>query len=96
MLRLLSYLAPSIPHGFFELVAKVISEGTGLDVHLNFNEKISGHWREMKILLAMRPLTLASFALLLFAGSRNTWNCFPFRCQPIYAQMTSPCILQTL
>jgi phosphonate transport system substrate-binding protein len=42
MLRLISYLAPSIPHGFFELLAKVISEGTGMDVHLKFNEQISG------------------------------------------------------
>jgi ABC-type phosphate/phosphonate transport system substrate-binding protein len=42
MLRLISYLAPSIPHGFFELLAKVISEGTGMDVHLEFNEQISG------------------------------------------------------
>jgi phosphonate transport system substrate-binding protein len=42
MLRLISYLAPSIPHRFFELIAKVISEGTGMDVQLNFNEQISG------------------------------------------------------
>ncbi len=42
MLRLISYLAPSIPAEFFELVAKVISEGTGLDVDLQFDERISG------------------------------------------------------
>lgn len=42
MLRLISYLAPSIPHGFFELLAKIISQGTGMDVHLEFNEQISG------------------------------------------------------
>ena len=42
MLRLISYLAPSIPAEFFELVAKVISEGTGIDVHLRFDERISG------------------------------------------------------
>jgi phosphonate transport system substrate-binding protein len=42
MLRLISYLAPSIPHKFFELLAKVISEGTGMDVDLTFNEQISG------------------------------------------------------
>ena len=42
MLRLISYLAPSIPHGFFELLAKIISQGTGMDVHLEFDEQISG------------------------------------------------------
>lgn len=42
MLRVISYLAPSIPHGFFELLAKIISQGTGMDVHLEFNEQISG------------------------------------------------------
>jgi phosphonate transport system substrate-binding protein len=42
MLRLISYLAPSIPHGFFEVAAKIISEGTGMDVHLEFNDQISG------------------------------------------------------
>jgi len=42
MLQLISYLAPSIPAKFFELVAKVISEGTGLEVHLRFEERISG------------------------------------------------------
>jgi phosphonate transport system substrate-binding protein len=42
MLRLISYLAPSIPHGFFELIAKIISQGTGMDVDLKFNEQISG------------------------------------------------------
>lgn len=42
MLRLISYLAPSIPHGFYELLAKIISQGTGMDVHLEFNEQISG------------------------------------------------------
>lgn len=42
MLRLISYLAPSIPHGFFELLARIISQGTGMDVHLEFNEQISG------------------------------------------------------
>jgi phosphonate transport system substrate-binding protein len=42
VIRLISYLAPSIPHGFFELLAKIISQGTGIDVHLEFNEQISG------------------------------------------------------
>ena len=42
MLRVISYLAPSIPHGFFELLAEIISQGTGMDVHLEFNEQISG------------------------------------------------------
>lgn len=42
MLRLISYLAPSIPAPFFELAAKVISEGTGLEVDLQFDESISG------------------------------------------------------
>ena len=42
MLQLISYLAPSIPAEFFELVAKVISEGTRIDVHLRFEERISG------------------------------------------------------
>jgi ABC-type phosphate/phosphonate transport system substrate-binding protein len=42
MLRLISYLAPSIPYAFFELIAKIISEGTGMDVDLKFNEQISG------------------------------------------------------
>jgi hypothetical protein len=51
MLRIISYLAPSIPHGFFEVSAKIISEGTGLEVHsslfifeqsLYVNEQSSG------------------------------------------------------
>ena len=42
MLRLLSYLAPSIPAEFFELVAKVISEGAGMEVDLRFEQRISG------------------------------------------------------
>jgi len=42
MLRLISYLAPSIPHDFFELIRKMISVKTGMDVQLQFNEQISG------------------------------------------------------
>ena len=42
MLQLISYLAPSIPAQFFGLVAKVISEGAGIDVQLRFEERISG------------------------------------------------------
>ena len=42
VLRLISYLAPSIPAEFFELVAQVIAEGTGIEVQLRFDERISG------------------------------------------------------
>lgn len=42
MLRLISYLAPSIPTEFFELVARVISEGAGTQVRLRFEQRISG------------------------------------------------------
>ncbi len=42
MLRLISYLAPSIPAGFFELIAKAISESSGIDVDLRFEDSISG------------------------------------------------------
>ncbi len=42
MLRLISYLAPSIPAGFFELVAKIVAEGAGVDATLRFDERISG------------------------------------------------------
>jgi hypothetical protein len=42
MLRLISYLAPSIPRGFFELVAKTIADGCGVAVDLRFDEEISG------------------------------------------------------
>ena len=42
MLRCISYLAPSIPPGFFEVVVTAIREGTGLDVDLRFEASISG------------------------------------------------------
>ena len=42
MLRLMSYLAPSIPAEFFELAAKAISDGSGIEVDLQFEQRISG------------------------------------------------------
>ena len=42
MLRLISYLAPSIPGGFYRTVAAAVSAATGLDVQLRFEERISG------------------------------------------------------
>lgn len=42
MLRLISYLAPSTPAGFFERVATAISVRAGCDVQLRFEERISG------------------------------------------------------
>jgi hypothetical protein len=42
MLRLISYLAPSIPAEFFELVARTIREKSGMDVVLAFEDRISG------------------------------------------------------
>ena len=42
MLSLISYLWPSIPMGFYETVANAISAGTGLEVDLKFEERISG------------------------------------------------------
>lgn len=42
MLRLISYLWPSIPMGFYETVASAISDATGLEVDLKFEERISG------------------------------------------------------
>ena len=42
MLRLISYLAPSIPRGFFEVAATAMSEGASLDVDLRFDQLISG------------------------------------------------------
>lgn len=42
MLRLLTYLAPSIPADFFRLVADVIAADTGVEVDLQFERRISG------------------------------------------------------
>jgi hypothetical protein len=42
MLRLISYLAPSIPAEFFELLARTIREGSGMDVGLAFEDRIFG------------------------------------------------------
>lgn len=42
MLRLLTYLAPSIPADFFRLVAAVIEADVGVAVDLKFEERISG------------------------------------------------------
>ena len=42
MLRLISYLAPSIPKGFYETVANAIFAATGLRVELKFEERFSG------------------------------------------------------
>ena len=42
MLRLISYLAPSVPQGYFELVARAIREGVQTDVELAFEDRISG------------------------------------------------------
>ncbi len=41
-LRLLSYLAPSIPGGLFELLAQAIAEATGRDVTVDFETTVSG------------------------------------------------------
>ena len=42
MLRLTSYLAPSIPAGFYETIAGALEEILGLQVELTFEERISG------------------------------------------------------
>lgn len=42
MLNVISYLAPSIPAGFFRLVADAIAAGTGIEVKLQFEQRISG------------------------------------------------------
>lgn len=42
MLRLLTYLAPSIPAEFFGLVAKLIAAHTGVEVTLTFEQRMSG------------------------------------------------------
>jgi len=42
MLRLISYLAPSIPASFYQAVADAINSATGLEVELKFEERISG------------------------------------------------------
>jgi phosphonate transport system substrate-binding protein len=41
-LRLLSYLAPSLPEGLFELLAEAISAGTGRRVTVDFETSVSG------------------------------------------------------
>ena len=41
-LRLLSYLAPSIPEGLFELLAEAIAAGTGRRVTMDFETSVSG------------------------------------------------------
>jgi phosphonate transport system substrate-binding protein len=41
-IRLLTYLSPSIPAGFFELVAEEIQSRTGGDVKLDFETSVSG------------------------------------------------------
>lgn len=42
MLKLISYLAPSIPKDFFSLVARRIEAATGLPTQLRFETRISG------------------------------------------------------
>lgn len=42
MLRLITYLAPSIPAAFFELLRGVIADAVNDDVQLRFEERISG------------------------------------------------------
>lgn len=42
MIRLISYLAPSIPAGFFQLVAQHIEAATGVPVAVDFESRISG------------------------------------------------------
>ncbi len=42
MLNVISYLAPSIPAGFFRLVADAIAVGTGNEINLQFEQRISG------------------------------------------------------
>lgn len=42
MLRLVTYLAPSIPAAFYEAVARAIRTDTGIEVELCFEEGISG------------------------------------------------------
>lgn len=41
-LRVLSYLAPSIPEDFFQLVAQTIQSRTGVSVRLAFETRVSG------------------------------------------------------
>ncbi|HEV7922678.1 MAG TPA: PhnD/SsuA/transferrin family substrate-binding protein [Thermoanaerobaculia bacterium] len=42
MLKLISYLAPSIPAGFFTLVARHLESATGLPADVTFETRISG------------------------------------------------------
>jgi hypothetical protein len=42
----MSYLAPSIPAEFFELAAKAISNEAGIEVDLQFEQRISEHFCE--------------------------------------------------
>ena len=68
MLRLLSYLAPSIPAEFFELVAKVISEGAGMAFNLRFEERISGPLAGDE-----NPFRKAPLMWVLFAARATSW-----------------------
>lgn len=42
MLRLITYLSPSIPSGFYELIARDLAEQCGIATDLAFEERISG------------------------------------------------------
>jgi len=44
VLRLISYLAPSIPAGLYELIARDVAEQCGDATDLIFEERISGPW----------------------------------------------------
>jgi hypothetical protein len=41
-LRVLSYLAPSIPEGYFELIAEQLRSRTGVAIALDFEASLSG------------------------------------------------------
>jgi ABC-type phosphate/phosphonate transport system substrate-binding protein len=72
-LRLLSYLAPSIPEGLFELVASAIEAKTGAAVLLDFETSVSGPTPETDPFVSGRAdvafVCGPSYALLRAAGA---------------------------
>lgn len=72
-LRLLSYLAPSIPEGLFELVASAIGAKTGVPIELAFEASVSGPTPETDPFVSGRAdlafVCGPSYALLRASGS---------------------------
>lgn len=70
---MLSYLAPSIPEGLFELVATAIGKKTGTSVALDFETRVSGPTPETDPFVSGRAdvafVCGPSYALLRAAGS---------------------------